>query len=221
MNASQNQKTRGTMKNQPPISKYQKFKAEDVRRSQVNLAQYNPRKIAGEAKARLHQGIDKFGLVETLVWNRRTGNLVSGHQRITDLDERHAGEDYVLTMSVIDVDERAEKKLNVLLNNKHAQGEWDESKLTDLLNSIERDLEGTGFAESDLSALLDEVDADLKKVTVQSPPKMAWVLIGVPLVQFATINEHVEAIAGVPGVLVETTVNDNEQKQNGSRNQNR
>lgn len=40
-----------------------------------------------------------------LVWNRRTGILVSGHQRLKALDALEGTEDYELTVSVIDVDD--------------------------------------------------------------------------------------------------------------------
>ena len=49
----------------------------------VNPAVYNPRKISGQQFQSLKKNIKKYGILERLIVNRRTGNtLVSGHQRL-------------------------------------------------------------------------------------------------------------------------------------------
>ena len=51
---------------------------------EISPAFYNPRKDLkpGDPEyAKLLRSIDEFGCVEPLVWNKRTGNLVGGHQR--------------------------------------------------------------------------------------------------------------------------------------------
>jgi len=60
------------------ISKYQKFEAVTIHRSEIKNADYNPRKIADHAQKGLRKSLKQNGLVETLVWNKRTGNLVGG-----------------------------------------------------------------------------------------------------------------------------------------------
>jgi hypothetical protein len=45
-------------------------------------APYNPRTISSEALAGLRGSVERFGLVEPVVWNRRTGRVVGGHQRL-------------------------------------------------------------------------------------------------------------------------------------------
>ena len=50
----------------------------------LHPAPYNPRlKLRpGDPRYRkLRRSVERFGLVEPLVWNRRTGHLVGGHQR--------------------------------------------------------------------------------------------------------------------------------------------
>ena len=45
----------------------------------------NPRTIGGKALTGLEKSIRRFGLVEPIVWNERTGNIVGGHQRLRAL----------------------------------------------------------------------------------------------------------------------------------------
>ena len=110
----------------------QKFVAKSIPRSQIELADYNPREISPEAKRRLKQSITRHGLVEPLVWNERTGRLVGGHQRLAILDELHKGKDFEVPVCAIDVDDIEERKLNVILNNEAAQGAFNLDKLAEL-----------------------------------------------------------------------------------------
>ena len=48
-------------------------------------ASYNPRKISKKAFEGLEVSLKKFGDISGIVWNKRTGNLVSGHQRVAKL----------------------------------------------------------------------------------------------------------------------------------------
>jgi hypothetical protein len=113
------------------VTKYQKFNIERINRADINLAFYNPRKISEENKKKLKSIIkDKnIGLVETLVYNKQTKNLISGHQRISQIDELEGKQDYYLDLAVIDVPIEIEVKINVLLNQKSIQGEWDKETL--------------------------------------------------------------------------------------------
>lgn len=139
------------------LSKYQGFTIERVHRSKLNPAPYNPRYIDRSSRAGLRKSIDLDGLVETLVWNRRTGNLVSGHQRLSIIDEKEGGTDYELDVAVLDVDEVRERQLNVRLNSLTIQGGFDQAALEELIASTEGiDLHALGFSQAELDQLLPE-----------------------------------------------------------------
>ncbi len=56
----------------------------------INPAPYNPRKKLKPGDPQheaLAAGLEEFGLVEALIWNKRSGNLVGGHQRFEMLRE--------------------------------------------------------------------------------------------------------------------------------------
>lgn len=132
------------------LSKFQKFTIQRVQRAELKNAIYNPRVIDDKAKAKLKKLVKKNGLVETLVWNKRTGNLVGGHQRISILDALEGTQDYALDVAAIDVDLKQEKELNIALNNPNTQGTWDYELLkSDAFKGI--DWDATGFELSEIS----------------------------------------------------------------------
>jgi ParB-like chromosome segregation protein Spo0J len=128
-----------------------------IHRRQINAAPYNPRKIGEKNRGKLRKGMLEFGMVELLVWNKRSGNLVGGHQRLSILDEEN-GSDYTLQVSQVDLDAKQERKLNLLLNNAKAQGKWDDDKLTALIASLDGDLDLTGFDPEDFAATIAEAE---------------------------------------------------------------
>ena len=137
-------------------SKYQKFDMDAVQRSEIKGADYNPRVISEDAKKRLRKMLAKHGLVQPLVWNRRTGNLVSGHQRLAALDSLEKSQNYALQVAVVDLNERDERILNVQLNNPSMMGEWDMDKLMDM--SEQADIAPTefGFSDGDIAVMFGD-----------------------------------------------------------------
>lgn len=113
---------------------------EDRPLADLNPAPYNPRSITPEALSGLDRSISEFGLVEPIVWNRRSGNVVGGHQRLKLLQERGVRHTKVV---VVDLDEPRERALNLTLNNDALAGSF-----TEAANAI-------------LAAAKDGIDADL------------------------------------------------------------
>ena len=141
----------------------------------MNPAPYNPRTIDPSSRLRLKKSLQRNGLVELLVWNRRTGVLVSGHQRLAILDELEGGLDYSLEVAVIDVDEVRERELNVSLNNEQMSGSFDLERLNDLVVSTEGlDLDALGFSPADLRDLFPD-QLDPEHIFAPAPEVMAEV----------------------------------------------
>ena len=134
---------------------------------QLNPAVYNPRKDLqpGDPEyEKLKRSMQEFGYVEPIVWNKRTGNIVGGHQRYKVLLDMGMSE---VDCVVVDLDETKEKALNLALNK--IQGDWDYPKLKDLLQELdtgEFDLELTGFDMGEIEDLMtqfhvpEEIDED-------------------------------------------------------------
>lgn len=131
----------------------------------IRPAAYNPRKRLepGEKEYEALKGsIERWGLVDPLVVNARTGNLISGHQRyyiLTNLGETET------EAVAVDLDERQEKLLNVAMNK--VEGQWDYSKLEQLLGDYEiEEAKATGFSAQEIALILarnDDLENDAEE----------------------------------------------------------
>ena len=111
-------------------------------------APYNPRTISPEAFAGLRASVHRWGIVEPIIINERTGNVVGGHQRLKVLVEDAVAETDVV---VVDLSEIEERVLNVTLNSPAISGEFTDD-LGALLDAIEAELPDL-FAAVRLDAL--------------------------------------------------------------------
>ncbi len=99
-------------------------------------AAYNPRKISDAAMKGLTASVERFGLVQPIIWNRRTERVVGGHQRLKVLVAEGIEETDVI---VVDLPESEEKALNLSLNNPSIAGEFTDD-LDSLLAEVQADL---------------------------------------------------------------------------------
>jgi DNA-binding ferritin-like protein (Dps family) len=141
------------------MSRFEGYVMATINRSQIQNASYNPRKISKKNRDNLRKGLEAHKLVVPLTWNIRTGNLVSGHQRIKQLDEMEQSKNYELTVAQIDVGEKQEKEINILLNNQSAMGEFDIDILGGLLEEVDYGL--AGFDDKSLEDVIGDLDADV------------------------------------------------------------
>ena len=143
----------------------------------MNRAAYNPRvdlTPEDEEYQSIRESIEKYDLVQPIVWNRRTNTVVSGHQRLTVLTDMGRTEAEV---SVVDLDIIAEKQLNVALNK--VEGKWDEKKLTDILLELGEDATKTGFTLPEIEVLQNELTTffdDEEQEEEQEQPQDFFVL---------------------------------------------
>lgn len=127
--------------------RYEKFEMVMVERQQINNAPYNPRTISAKAKEKLRKNLEEVGLIQPITWNRQTGNIVSGHQRISILDALEGTYEYRLQVAAVDLDEKTEKEQNIFMNNPDVQGAFDFEKLEVMVPEIDLDLAGLEFAD--------------------------------------------------------------------------
>jgi len=136
------------------------FKDADVQRiklDKLSPAVYNPRKITDKAFKGLEASISRFGLLIPIVWNKRTGNIVGGHQRYRHLIETGEVETDVI---VVDIDDQEEVALNITLNNHELRGQFTEEAIG-LLKISEAQI-GSVFGEMGLVDLHDALLKQLK-----------------------------------------------------------
>lgn len=122
--------------------------------SLLNAAPYNPRKDLqpGDPEyQKIARSIEKYGCVEPIIWNEKTGNVIGGHQRLKVLAATGAVE---VDVSVVQLSLEDEKALNLALNK--ISGQWDNEKLSAVLQDLSAgfDVEVTGFDQHEVDALV-------------------------------------------------------------------
>lgn len=128
----------------------------------------NPRKHDRQG---LRASISRHGFVEVPTIDERTGRLVAGHGRLSDIaDRRDAGEDPPDGVELADdgtwlvpvlrgwaSNSNADAEAYVVTSNRVGEGRWDDDMLATMLSDYRSDPEwliGTGFGEDDVDKLL-------------------------------------------------------------------
>ena len=151
-------------------------------------ADYNPRKDLkpGDPEYdKLKRSMEQFGYVEPVIWNKSTGRVVGGHQRLKVLMDMGVTE---VECVVVEMDEEREKALNIALNK--ISGDWDKDKLMLLISDLQGadfDVSLTGFDPAEIDDLFKDslkdgvkddefdVDAELQKPTI-TKARDVWTL---------------------------------------------
>jgi hypothetical protein len=117
----------------------------------INLAPYNPRKMDENEMGKLMRSLKEFGFVDPVIVNKNN-TVIGGHQRINAW--KRMGETKVPCVFV-DMSIEKEKALNIALNK--ISGEWDNKKLSTLLDEINTsnlNIDLTGFDDDELKKIL-------------------------------------------------------------------
>lgn len=126
--------------------------------SKLKPAEYNPRRKLRRGDQEwedIAESFRNFGFVQNLVWNKRSGNLIAGHQRMKIAVAEFKAKE--MPCVVVDLDDAKEKQLNIILN-KVGEGIWDQAKLAELMNDLNDqnvDLNSLGFSPAEIEELLD------------------------------------------------------------------
>lgn len=151
---------------------------EKIKVEKLIPADYNPRKDLqpGDSEyEKIKRSLEEFGYVDPVIWNRTTGRVVGGHQRLKVLASMGRTE---VECVVVELDEEKEKALNVALNK--ISGDWDKEKLAVMMTDLDAadfDVSLTGFDAAEIDDLFkdtlrdgvedDDFDVDEE---LQNPP---------------------------------------------------
>jgi ParB-like chromosome segregation protein Spo0J len=174
---------------------------------ELRPAPYNPRKGLKPGMPgyrRLERSLREFDLVQPLVWNRATGHVVSGHQRLEILKSKGVKE---VDVVVVDLPLPKEKALNIALNNPLVGGEWEGAKLVDLVRELERSAEAdvgwTGFDDDALrDLLLAPAGASPDGDEDASESEMVRVTLEVPAGSWESLRAELDPLVAEHGVRV-------------------
>jgi len=85
-------------------------------------APYNPRQSTAKQEQHLKESLEKFGLVEPIIFNKQTGWIVGGHFRVRELKKLGIKE---IECVIVDLNEDDEMELNIRLNANTGSWDWD------------------------------------------------------------------------------------------------
>ena len=107
---------------------------------------------------KLRKSIENFGYIDPIIWNRRTGMIVSGHQRFQVMKDiaEEKGEPFD-TVDVMEVDMPENKQDSFMVAVNKITGIWGNEKLAQLFRELsEEDLQYTGYESFEIDELLSE-----------------------------------------------------------------
>jgi ParB-like chromosome segregation protein Spo0J len=153
--------------------------------------------------------IQEFGFCNPVLIDATNG-IIAGHGRVMAAQLLKLETVPCLRLSHLT---DAQKRAYVLADNRIALSSgWNQELLDEELQRLADESFDTallGFDDEELLRSLGMVEEpDLKEIKILEPPRMTWVLIGIPTTQFGDINEAVERIAGLETTIVEMTAND-------------
>jgi hypothetical protein len=134
--------------------------------------------------------------------------IIDGHQR-QELDETYP-------VIVLDVSDDEASQILMTYNPLAELAQSDSDAYRDLLATVEADELQASQELARIAQMVlgedvvaeSEDNAVLKRVDVKSPPKMMWVVVGVPLNQFGSVNNIIEQLGFIDGCIVEMTPSD-------------
>lgn len=98
-------------------------------------APYNPRTSTKTQEENLKRSLEKFGVVEPIIFNKQTGYIVGGHFRVREIKKLGFKE---VECVIVDLNEADERELNIRLNANTGSwdfeslaNEWDANELND------------------------------------------------------------------------------------------
>lgn len=162
---------------EPPRHRWQKDEPISIARSKVDFHPLNPRILDVHAKKKLRASLQRDGLVDTLCWNRTTGWIVGGNQRLALLDEEAGYKpddpttDYTLSVYPVEIDEARERELLVRLNNQANQGEFDFAGLERIARDLDVkvNLDAFGWDHMDLQVMFPDLAGAADLIPKKTP----------------------------------------------------
>lgn len=166
----------------------------------------NPR--IDHAVGALERSIEQFGYVAPIIVQRKTYRILAGHGRLEALKRKGVEQ---VPVVVADLTDKQAELYTIADNRLGELSKFDEKKIAEQLRGVAPEiLESVGFQPEDLEEMVAKelVERGLKDIDVKAPPRMTWVLVGIPTVRYGEISSMVEKLAATRDTIVETTFND-------------
>lgn len=138
----------------------------------------NPREIRTKAQRGLRTSLERYGDLSGITYNKRSGQLVCGHQRVDQLksmggvyrDGAIEVGSFKYAVRVVDWPASAEREASVAANNGEIQGSWSD-QIGDFLKDIQAGMSADTFSDLQFDSLAESLKIDLAMPgEVEEPP---------------------------------------------------
>lgn len=142
-----------------------------VKLEDMTPAPYNPRddlEPGDPDYENIKTSINEYGLIDDIVWNERTGNIVGGHQRYKVLQSMGVKE---VAVKVVDMPIGRERSLNIMLNK--AVGRWNPKLLLENVEALKLDDDAGpfGWTEKELAPFRTRFAEEVEPDEPPPPPE--------------------------------------------------
>jgi DNA modification methylase len=132
--------------------------------SDLKPAPYNPRKSNEKQEKHLKTSLEKFGVVEPIIFNKQTGFIVGGHFRVRELKKLGYKE---VDCVIVDLSQEDEKELNIRLNAN--TGEWDWEMIANEWDSEQLEEWGLDIPDFEVKEELSAEEDDFDEAPSENP----------------------------------------------------
>lgn len=127
-----------------------------IKRSQINLNPYNPKRHTDEQVKLQKQNLKRVGFLGGIVWNETSGNLIDGHRRIKALDiiNKYDGTpatDYEIKVEAVQLDEKTELQQMTFMAVGNTKADY--NLIAPYIDQI--DYANVGLSEAEYNAILN------------------------------------------------------------------
>ena len=162
------------------MAKVNESKTTVIKRSQISLNPYNPKKHSDDRIRFQKSNLQKIGFLGGIVWNETTGNLVDGHRRIMAMDQIYKYDgtpetDYDVKVEAISLDPKQEKEQMTYMAVGNTEADF---------NLVSRYIRDIDFSNAGLSKEdFDRIDAIASSVSDS---------VNTPILSFDSLIEKTE-----------------------------
>ena len=131
--------------------------------SELKPAPYNARQSSKEQEKQLKASLEKFGVVEPIIFNKQTCYVVGGHFRLRELTKLGYQE---IDCVIVDLNEEDEKELNIRLNAN--TGSWDWDRLANEWDAVQLNEWGLDIPDYELEQEKQDIQNDFFKISIEA-----------------------------------------------------
>ena len=131
--------------------------------SELKPAPYNARQSSKDQEKQLKASLEKFGVVEPIIFNKQTGYVVGGHFRLRELIKLGYQE---IDCVIVDLNDDDEKELNIRLNAN--TGSWDWDRLANEWDEVQLNDWGLEIPNYEPEQEKQDLENDFFKISIEA-----------------------------------------------------